>query len=473
MALALGALLRCWNLRGSSLYSDEAFTFAASGQPIPALLQTITNHDFHPPLFYLMTHALMSWLRWPLPQYRFFTAGAGLVTIAAAWGFARREFGPVAAAVAAFVVALAPSLVQYDRLYRMHSLTVALCALSWWLLVEIAQAPTARRRWLWAAYAIAAIVMPYVDYFGGLVLLAQAAYAFARRRALAPVFACVTAAMLAFVPWLGAPRAQFPLGGVALSRPALDSGLLASVRSAFAAGIPDAALRIPHFDALFAVMVLALALTGAWLGRRGALPFWLGVLPLQIALSLVLGKNLAFFPRYLLLTVPALAIAVGALVATLTAQRRALLAAAIALAVALPLASGTSNLLFNAYYQFPDWYAVDALLQARAQSSDGIVLDEGYEYLVVRNYRAFQGHPIQVFMNPSDFSRVLHWIQSNPQRRVWYVEHQNFYWDPQRQILAALAARRKSLLRWSEVRQSPVDAVRVELFDRIPMIRVR
>lgn len=473
VALSLGALLRFWNVDGASLYSDEAFTFAVGAQPVPALLHSLALNDFHPPLFYLVTHYLMRWLHWPLPHYRVLTACAGLLTIAATWGFGRRQFGPIAAAIAACTVALAPSLLQYDRLYRMHAVTVALCALSWWLLVEIESATGRKRLVLWTAYGLCAIALPYVDYFGVLVLCVQAVFVFGRRHTLGAAFAWLGLAALAFVPWLGAVRAQFPLGGLALTRPALDSGLLASIRGAFAAATPDAVLRVPHFDVLFGLIVLALFAAGMWIGRRTALPYWLALLPVQIMLSLLLGKNLAYFSRYLLMSLPALAVAVGALIAALAEQRRTLVAAGAILALAALLAAGASNLLFDSYYQFPDWYAVDALLQAHAQPSDGIILDEGYEYLVVRGYQAFAGHPLVVFMNPSDFAPVLRWLTANPNRRVWYIEHQNFYWDPDRKIAAALAARRKLLLRWSEPRQSPVDAVGVALFDRIPMIPIR
>lgn len=473
LALALGAVLYFWNLTAASLYSDEAFTFFVSSLPLQALLHVLAVQDYHPPLFYAVTHMLMNWLHWPLFAYRFFTAAAGLVTIAATWGFARRLFGPLAAALAAFFVALEPALLQYDRLYRMHAVTVALCALSWWLIVEIQRAEPKKRRWLWAAYGLSAIVLPYVDYLGILVLVTQAVYATFQRRTLAPLFACLALALLAFVPWLPSLSQQFPSGGLALSRPALDSGLLASVRGAFAAGAPDSWLAIPHFDASVTLFVAAIMIAGAWFGRSTPLPYWLSLLPLQIVLSLLLGKNLAYFPRYLLMTVPALAVAVGCVVAHLAVRGHRFWGAAAAAAILGLLALGTSHLLFDEYYQLPDWHQVDALLRAHAKPADAIVLDEGYEFLVVRNYPAFRNHPLLVFMNPNDFKPVLRWLAAHPERRVWYIEHQNFYWDPQKKIASSLARQRPVLLRWSERRQSAVDAVNVALFDRIPMIKVR
>jgi len=471
LALVVGALLRFWDLPSASLYSDEAFTFDVARLPLPALLQTLARHDFHPPLFYLSAHVLMLALRWPLTHYRFFTALCGLVTIAATWAFARGCAGALAAAIAALCVALAPALVQYDRLFRMHAVAVALSALSWWLLVQ-ALGEARRRRWpWWLAYGLAVALLCYTDYLGLIVLGLQCAFALFALRRRWPVLAAGAGTALLYVPWLWALRAQFPLGGLATSRPALDASLLAAIRAAFVADVPDAWLHLPAFDTLVALGVLVVGLSGAWFGRKTPLPFWLAMLPAQILLSVVLAKNLAYFPRYLLIALPAFAVAFGWSVAALWTPQRRIVASAVAGIAIVVLAFGTSQLLFDPYYQFPDWYAVDALVLQHARPGDAIVLDAAYEFEVVRNYQGFRKHRLLKFMNPSDFGAIEGWISAHPQQRIWYVEHQNFYWDPQRRIETSLAERRPQVLTWREPRQAPVDAVRVSLYDRIPMTK--
>src|SRR5579864_5735616 len=131
VALAVGGVARFWNLTGQSLFTDEAFVFDAASRSVHDLLMQIAYHDAHPPLFYLMTHWLMGALHWPVQQYRYLTSAVGMVTIVAAWGIGRRLFGDVAGVTAAVVVALEPSLVALDRLYRMYAVLVALSALSW------------------------------------------------------------------------------------------------------------------------------------------------------------------------------------------------------------------------------------------------------------------------------------------------------------------------------------------------------
>jgi hypothetical protein len=472
LAVIVGATLRFWNLTGPSQHTDEAFTFALSKLPVPALLHNVVAHDFHPSLFYLATHYLMVWFPKPQWDYRYVTALFGCLTIVATWGAARRLFGPLAAAVAALAVALSPALVQHDRIYRMYAVTVALATLAWWLLLEIEHATGRRRVWLFSAYAMVAIVLPYIDYTGTIVLAAQGAYAVTRRPILAPALTAIGAAVVLFVPWIGALREQLPLAGMSFSRPALDIGLANSIQGAFAAGTPLEWFSWPGGAFAAAGVLAAVVACGAWLGWRSALPLWFGVLAVQIAASILLGKNLAYFPRYLLIDIPPVCIAIGLIISVLAAARLRLVATGLGIALLAFFGITVSNVMFDPYYQFPNWYAVNALMLQHEQPADAIVLDAAYESLVVADFTAFRGHTTLAFMNPNDFDPVLAWIEHHPRRRIWYIEHQNFYWDPQRRISSALEARRV-LVRRQWPHRSPVDDVSVMLFDEVPMTKVR
>ncbi|HXN09031.1 MAG TPA: glycosyltransferase family 39 protein [Candidatus Acidoferrales bacterium] len=476
LGLIVGAALRLWNLTLSSQHTDEAFTFALSALPVPALVHNVVIHDFHPPLFYLLTHYLMVWIPKPQWDYRYLTALFGCLTIIATWGAARRMFGPLTAAIAALCVALAPALVQHDRIYRMYAVTVALGTLAWWLLLEIEQAAGRRRIVLALTYVVVAVSLPLVDYFGILILAAQGVYALTRRAALAPALLAIGVAFVAFVPWIGALREQLPLAGVSLSRPAFDIGLANSIAGAFAAGTPSQWFGWPGGALAPLVVVISLMLAGAWLGRRSALPFWLSILAMQVAASVLVGKNLAYFPRYLLVDIPPVFIAVGLVVSTLAAAHLRVLAAALGAALLAFFGFTVSNVVFDPFYQFPDWYAVNALMLAHEEPADAIVLDAGYEGLVVHNYTAFRGHTTLAFMNPADFDSILSWIAQHPNRRIWYVEHQHFYWDAKRRIASALGTRRRTLVSKQWPHRLAVDDVTVTLFDKapsLPMTRVR
>ena len=141
-----------------------------------------------------------------------------------------------------------------------------------------------------------------------------------------------------------------------------------------------------------------------------------------------------------------------------------------AAAVAL-LGVASTNVLLDPYYQLPDWYAVNALLARDEEPADAVVLDAGYEQYVVAPLSAFRGHRVLVFMNPSDFDPIVRWIGDHPHTRVWYIEHQNFYWDPQRRIAASLTKTRPQLASRDFPRQSAADEVAVFLFGQVPMKR--
>jgi hypothetical protein len=106
-------------------------------------------------------------------------------------------------------------------------------------------------------------------------------------------------------------------------------------------------------------------------------------------------------------------------------------------------------------------------MRADEQPNDAIVLDAGYEYLVVHDYSGFRGHTMLSFMNPGDFASILGWIAQHPRSRVWYVQSQNAYWDPQQRIQAALA-RRPVVLTRRFPRQAPENDVTVILFGAVP-----
>jgi 4-amino-4-deoxy-L-arabinose transferase-like glycosyltransferase len=470
VGLVLGALTRFWHLDAASLFTDEAYTFAIASLPVPALLETLARSDYHPPLFYLRTHALLHVVHLPLWDYRYFCAPFGLLTILATWGAARRMFGPVAAAVAAIVVALSPALIVYDRIYRMYAPFVALATVSWWLLVSAQPAQGRRRTALWAFYALTAVLLVYTHYLGILVLACQALYALANWSRARAAFIAYALVLAAYVPWLPQMRRQLALGGLAVGRPGLDAGLAHSVSGAFAMGIPGSMLAWAGGDWLALGIVLVLAVAGAWLGRRTALPFWLGTLAVAVVLSVAASRNLAYFSRYLLVDIPPVAIAFGVIIQTLAASRARLAAAAVATACVALLGIGATNVLVDPYYQFPDWYAVNAAMLAAEKPDDAIVLDAGYEYLVVHDYSGFRGRLILSFMNPGDFAPILHWIADHPRARVWYVQSQSEYWDPKGRIAAALRPRPVVIERRFP-RQAPENAVTLILFDAMPKSR--
>jgi dolichyl-phosphate-mannose-protein mannosyltransferase len=470
VALIAGAYFRLWDLTGHSLFIDEGFTFMVAGRPWPQMMSEIVYHDFHPPLFYVLTHYAIAWLRWPFWDYRYLTAPFGLVTIVATWAIARRLFGDAAAAVAAILVAVEPSLIEWDRLYRMYSVMTALSALSWWLLL-IAREKTGKSRVVfWTMYALTAIAAPYIQYLGAVNLLCQGLYALTNPRRLWPVFAAGAAAIAALVPWLWALRIQYPNGGHVAGTSTLPINWLAISRDFLVSGMPETWARWPGLDWVITGSVLALFAFSLWRAPRTILPFWLAVAAVQVIASITTGKSLVV-PRYLLHVAPAIAVAIGGVVATLLASRLRTLGAALAVGLPAFFVMCAGNVLWDPYYQFPDWYLVNLVVLQNERRDDAMLFVQGFPYVVVGDFTAFRKHDAAGPASPADLPYTLQWLSKHKHQRVWYIENQWFYPDPDKKIKARLDKTRRLVMLhgkpavWSEARASVGDIVNIILYD--------
>lgn len=462
-ALVVGALCRFWDLTGPSLFIDEGFVFHIAEHPVPELLRLVAYTDFHPPLFYLVTHWLLGWLHWQQWQYRYLTSAFSLIGIAATWGIARRSFGDVAAAVAAMALALQPALIEFDRLYRMYAVLVALGALSWWLLLRAIDAQGRVRVLWWIAYAASAIALPYVQYIGALVVASQGAYALTRLKSAWPALVAGVAAAIALVPWAWAVKIQYPNGGYVIRLDSPEFSWPHVIRASVAYGLPINWMLNPAFDPAFSAVVIAVLVAGVYLGRRTLLPFWLAPVVLQVAGSLLTGKDLVI-PRYLYVYVPALCIGFGAVVASLLQTKLRVIAAVLVAAYVGISAISIYDLVFVPFYQFPNWYEINNLLLPRERRDDLIVMDQGAEYWVVRDFTGFRGHQMGTPALQSDLGPTIKWLDGYPKRRVWYIENQPTFTDPHRTIEQALTKTRPVLGRWRQARAFSEDVVRVVLY---------
>ncbi len=464
VALVSAAAAAFWHLTASSLYVDEGFTFHMAGKPVPALLHEVVYHDFHPPLFYLMTHYLVRWLHWQPWNYRYLTAVLGLVSIVTTWTIARRLFGEVGAACAASLVALSPLMITWDRTYFVYAVFVAANTLSWWFVIKLDSLENRRAGLLWPAYALTVIVVPYLHYLGLLSVICQALYALARPRKRWPLALCLSASAAAFAPWLRAVEVQFPHGAMVIAQWHVPWLVLA--RQLMGNGLPLAWYGDTRFDWCFSIAVVSAIAAGAWLARRSALPFWFLTLFLQCLISAWLSKDL-LEPRMLAYVVPAAAIAVGGVVHALMRTRVCTMALAVWTTAVAISAIAVVDILFVPFYQRADWYAVNLVLLQNEKAGDIIVLDQGAEYWVARDFTGFRHHALSAPTLPSDIRPTIAWLQAHTKQRVWYIDNNPFYPDPNRKILAALDRTRSKLLDWREPRLSAYDYVYVGLFGSV------
>jgi uncharacterized membrane protein len=459
IALAIGALVRFWHVTDQSPFLDEAFSLRIGAEPIGQLLHDTAALDVQPPGFYLLAHAIFAVAHWPLWQYRLLTAPLGIVTIAATWAIGRR-FGPATAVVAALVIAVLPGMVIWDRLFRMYSLWTALTAVSWWLLIKADEASAVRPAfWRYAAYALTAIALPYVHYLGAIPLVSQAVFAAARPASRWPVFAACAAAAVAFAPWFPIAREQFAAGATGFALPPWwDTPF-----ELFALGTPIAWTTSAVVPELIALAFLAAIAFGAFAVRQTAVVYWLGGIVLQAIASALTHKDL-LVARYLFALAPAMAIAIGACIQACFARRAAVFAVAGAAILVTVECVGAQNVVLDPYYQFTDWFSVNATIRAHVAPGDAFVFVQAYPIVVVRSFSAFSGHALAGPNVPGDVPATLRWIGEQRLRRVWYVENQPDFADPDFAVRRVLRQQRPLVGAWLEPKAYAANSVTIELY---------
>jgi hypothetical protein len=463
VALAVGGAALFWHLTRSSLSLDEAFSLHMGSFPLPGLIDNVVHNDAHPPLFYVLTHYLIGWVHLPATQYRLFTAPFGLLTIIATWAVGRRFFGAYGAAAAALITAVAPGLLEADRIYRMYAPLAALIALSWWLLIAASDAQT-RRRWpLWIGYACCAVALPYVHYLGALTVAAQTFYALAAMRERWPALAGSGAAAIAFLPWLWALKIQFAAGGHA-APPGFSAWI--APQGTLLADAPVAWLTHPFFTPVADAMIFGIIAAGIIFARRTALPYMALSAGLQLVLSVALHKDL-LLPRYLDIYAPLFGLCAGAVAAVLAATRWRVAAVGLAGAIVACMAVCDVNLLFDPLYQRTDWYLVNDHVAADEKPSDAMLFVQGFPTLVVATFPAFDRHAMEAPYNPQVLGHATMWIAAHRGARIWYVENQPWFADPSSELVRGLLKSRTVLSAWHEPRVNAADAVTVILFDAV------
>lgn len=491
--LALAFALRLWRLGDKNLWWDEALALWAVRKPLAAL-SAWTAGDVHPPLFFW---SLWLWRRGVGETefaLRLLPAIWGVISVALAWLLGRRAGGRRAGALAALLAAVSPFAVWWSgelRMYALAGLWVALAAYAvqrWLAAAEVpgrgsaAAAlspqglPSASRGrpepWL-LVYLLAAVALLHSLYLGAaaLVALNLAVGLAGLRRALprgrlAQWSGAQLLAVLAFLPWWRYASGRMQSWS-SIRQPAglgqtwlLDATLLATGRST---ALAEAAWPTGLF---WAATLLAAVL--AWRRvvdrRRSAVLVGLVLLPPLAIWAATQPRALFYSPgleaRYFL----PFAIPVYALAALLAASagtgrglrpraRRLLLAAGLL----LPLLGGLPG-HFGPRRLRDDLQSLVLVLWSQARPDDALLLVSGDRYpLLEAAYgrwtpagtaglpavRPFPGKAAGPL--PAGWERDLAAI-ARDHPRVWLVEVERHWQDPEGRVASWLAARRRTLL---------------------------
>jgi len=455
--LGLALLARAVGLFHHATMPDEAFTFFIASHQLPGIIDLLKNGDFHPPLIYLIGHGLFA-LSNRAYLFRIVSVIFGVGGVAATYVLARRAI-PRWAALATLFVAINPSLVFFDGLFRMYALLWSLCMISWALLLWALDEP--RRVARWVAYGLCLVLLLYTQYLAFFTLAAQIAYVgiFYPRRAGFWLALCL--AFLAFVPWIPVLLIQYPLGGTAYNA---MHGHLSELWQAAPVLLVDGLPPVLEFSQLLGALLWIVIVAGLGLAvtqRRWLILALLAPLAIQILYSLASGK-LLIGQRYLLQAIPGIVFVVLIVVDQLWHTRLRPVALGFVAALAVMMTAGTIDKHFLAQYMPVDWTAYRHFLDAKVQPKDGVVFDGSMTYYVLIGSKAARSPSLFLVADQDGATKLA--TQASKLQRVWFIDYQSELPDPQHVAFSILARTHPRHVTWRSTQSGYGDFVLTTLF---------
>ena len=388
--LLLATGLRFYRLESQSFWNDEGNS-ARLSERSPRLIIEGTASDIHPPLYYLLLRGWRELVGATEFSLRSFSAFFGVVLTAVTLALGRLWFRaekdrPVPL-LAAFLIAINPTLIYYSQETRMYLLFPLLATLQSYLLWRWLGAEKPRLRLL-SAYVLVAAAGLYTHYAYPLLLLAHNGLVLfwlwrgrrgAWRARLWPWAGMMVAALLLYAPWL--PIFWRQAGG----RSGEQVSLLAFARTLLADLMLGRAFSGPAWYWLLPLGLLLLV--AFWRRRTSGYAIYLGLSP--ILLLWLAGATGEPYFKFGLLTLPPLLLGLAAGAVTFFKRRPA---AWLGLLPLLPLLWGTTISLDRQYhdpaYARADYRAMAARIMAEGHPNAGIILNAANQWEVFTYYYA-------------------------------------------------------------------------------------
>jgi 4-amino-4-deoxy-L-arabinose transferase-like glycosyltransferase len=371
----LALLLRLTSL-SRSLFTDETYSLALAQRGFGHMLALFGREANGTP------YSIVLW-----PLIRIFGTGvtllrlpaviAGTLSVPALWWAARRFTTPAGALLAAGLLAINPMAVWYGQEARSYAFVVLAACLAFGALPRALDREDGRGAWV--GYVAAMSLLAYCEIFAApLALPAQALIAWRAGRAgfrrwlwsLVAVFVCCIPLLVAAVIARSRRNALYWL-------PKPDRSLLTLALQEFTAGFSGlTAVR-------WATLAAAVVLVGAapLLLRRGRTVAARGTLAMALCWGLVPGALLlavsfvqpVFWPRYVILSLPGLCLALALGAERLWRSSRGSITAGVCIAIVV-VAAGVADAHQRTYLQ-EDWPPVAAWLRAERSTGQPTIID--------------------------------------------------------------------------------------------------
>jgi mannosyltransferase len=311
--LTLAAFLRFYDLGEESLWVDEIYSLSfVSAEDTAQVVSLTYAEDYHPPGYHLILYYWRALAGESEAALRFPSAVAGVLSVLAIYLLGSRLYSEREGIAAALFMAVLRYPVFYSQEARSYSLVILFSTLSayfWWGCLQGLRGSRRLPTWEAIAYVVSAVVLCYLHYFGLLLVAFQAAaLLLLAPRAILRVILLYTPVGIAYLPWV--PAVLWHASGGArepwLWSPTLSDALW-FLRDLFNYSL------IPVLVAYALLLLGALRALYDLRGRSfsfdallpdGLLAVWFVVPPVLIYVISLVSTPL-YFPRYLIICLPA------------------------------------------------------------------------------------------------------------------------------------------------------------------------
>lgn len=376
LALTVLALLLRVTSLSRSLFTDETYSLALAQRGFGHMLALFGYEANGTP------YSIVLW-----PLIRIFGTGvtllrlpaviAGTLSVPALWWAARRFTAPAAALLAAALLAINPMAVWYGQEARSYAFVVLSACLAFGALPRALDRGEGRRGW--AGYVAAMALLAYCDIFAApLALPAQGLIAWrAGRAAFRRWLWSLLAVLVCCVPLLVAAAIARSRRDALYWLPKTNRSLVTLALQEFTAGFSG--LTAVRWATLLGAVVL---IGGAlWVLRRGrvrtvggslAMALCWGLFPAALLLAVSFVEPV-FWPRYVILSLPGLCLALALGVERLWRSRSGALTAGICVAI-VAVAAVVADVHQRTYLQ-EDWPPVAAWLRSERTVGQPTIID--------------------------------------------------------------------------------------------------
>jgi mannosyltransferase len=375
-------LLALFGLGAKSIWTDEAFSEAMARLHPITMWHAIIRGDAVNGFYYSLLHLWQfggnseAWLRFPSVAF-------GVLAAWALFALNRRLLGTRVAVISGVLLAVNTFFVYYEQDARPYSLVVFLVVLATYLFVMALERPS---MWRWVGYGVVSALAIYAHLFAAFVVVAHLLMLAVRHRRprLRDALAGYGLTVLLVAPLVAVVVRTDPL-----QRRFIDAVHLGSFRWLFlnltgAGGVPSGGgtfLLAAYFAmCCFAVLWMARAV----IRRReeeaerrwtyGLVLSWLAV-PILGSFVTSLVRSPIFYPRYLIVALPALVTMAGIGIGGFRHRSFQVIATGVLVALSIhPLLSYYGN----SFKQGEDWRPAVAYVTGAERPGDGIVFLSRY-----------------------------------------------------------------------------------------------